>query len=336
VLNRLKYTLLIIALTFCLSSFFSAGQTHSAASLSGAEPDPSSLVPASHKEIGTIGSTPETKFDRLITFCMDPDGNLLACDGNALRIRKISPAGKTLAKWDLEFAPYAVHACPDGTAYVAGTGTIAHLDKKGDVLKRIQSDGENFPSGRPSGVAVTKKNVFLAVGSGWSLRSKSTIIRFDRNLGNPKIIAEGLRGCCQRLDLVANDSNLYVAENSRYRVLKCDRNGKVLSDWGSKDRTRIEGFGSCCNPMNLCFGANGDLYTAESGLGRIKRYTPDGKFLGLVGYVGVDRFNRAGRLAASCSNISIAISNDASRVYVLDYMNNIIRVMAKQDAKPTD
>jgi hypothetical protein len=83
--------------------------------------------------------------------------------------------------------------------------------------------------------------------------------------------------------------------------------------------------------MNLCFGPEGELYTAESGLGRIKRYTPDGKFLGLVGYAGVERFNRRGRLAASCSNITVAVDEDASRIYVLDFKNNIIRILAQTD-----
>jgi sugar lactone lactonase YvrE len=133
------------------------------------------------------------------------------------------------------------------------------------------------------------------------------------------------------LDIVAKDDVLYVAENSRYRVLRCDRQGKILSKWGNRDRKNIEGFGSCCNPMNLCFGPEGELYTAESGLGRIKRYTPDGKFLGLVGYVGVERFNRRGRLAASCSNITIALSKDTSRIYILDFKKNIIRVLTQTD-----
>ena len=70
--------------------------------------------------------------------------------------------------------------------------------------------------------------------------------------------------------------------------------------------------------MNLCFDAGGLLYTSESGMGRVKRYTSDGKFVDLVGYVGTDRFwNRSG-LASSCSNIAIAATPDGERVYVMD------------------
>jgi len=301
----------------------------------GAQSQPQAETPASHKEIESIGSTPETKFRKLVTFCLDKSGNLLACDAGAESIRKIGPDGKTLGEWELDFTPYAVDASRDGAVYVAGQGLVAKLNGKGDLIKEIRSDGENFPSGKPSGITTTEEDVFIGVGSGWSLRSKSSIVRFDRNLEAPKVIAEDLRGCCQRLDLAAKDKVVYIAENTRYRVVRCDRDGKILSTWGSKSRIDIEGFGSCCNPMNLCFGPKGELYTAESGLGRIKRYTPEGKYLGLVGYVGTDRFNRAGRFAASCSNITVAVNKDASRIYVLDFKNNMIRVMAKADVQAT-
>lgn len=270
---------------------------------------------------------------------MDKEGNLLACDAKANEIRKLNPVGMTLASWKLEFAPYAIHACPDGTIYVAGQGKVAKLDKTGKMLKTVEVDGANLPAGKASGITATKRDVFVCIGSSGTLRSRSCIVRFDRELSDPNIIAEDLHGCCQRLDILSKDGVLYVAENARHRVLKCDRNGEILSKWGNRDRRDIEGFGSCCNPMNLCFGPKGELYTAEAGLGRIKRYSLDGKFIELVGYVGVDRFNRATRLARSCSNITIAINKDASRIYVLDFKNNFIRVMeganTDADAEPS-
>jgi hypothetical protein len=113
-------------------------------------------------------------------------------------------------------------------------------------------------------------------------------------------------------------------------VVRYDAEGKALSNWGEKSRTGMEGFGSCCNPMNICFGPGGELYTAESGLGRVKRYSPDGKFLGLIGQIGVLRFTRAGRTASSCSNITVAVTKDANRVFVQDVSRNIIRVLLKK------
>ena len=48
--------------------------------------------------------------------------------------------------------------------------------------------------------------------------------------------------------------------------------GKVLGAWGKHDPKDMGGFGACCNPMSLCLGPGGALYTAEAGLGRINRY----------------------------------------------------------------
>ena len=109
-----------------------------------------------------------------------------------------------------------------------------------------------------------------------------------------------------------------------------DRTGKILNKWGERDRVGLEGFGSCCNPMNIAFDGSGVLYTAESGLGRVKKYSVDGKYLGLVGYIGVERFSNAGRMAASCSNIAIASTPDGKFVYVADIKEQKIRVLRRK------
>lgn len=289
-----------------------------------------------HKEIGAIGRDAGVKFKKLASFTMDSKGNLLCCDEAGSAIKVVSQKGKLLATWKLKFRPRGIAVAKDGTIYVGGRGQVAKLNSKGKVLKTVKA-GEKFPEASVSGMAVNEKDLFVAFGTKGSTRSRSVIVRFDRNLDKATEIAKGLRGCCRRLDMLLKDGVLYVAENGAHRVVKFDREGKVLSKWGRRDRKDISGFGSCCNPMNLYFGPGGELYTAESGLGRIKRYTADGKYLGLVGYVDTNRFTRASRLAASCSNISLRMNEDASRIFVLDYKNSLIRVLLrsnKANAKP--
>lgn len=186
---------------------------------------------------------------------------------------------------------------------------------------------------RISGIAVTDSDVFVAFGSGWSLGSKSKLYRFDLELQNPKALAEGLRGCCQRCDIKSRAGVVYLAENSAHRVVLYDRDGTVLKKWGERGRDDLKTFGACCNPMNICFDGQGVLYTSESGLGRVKRYTADGEFIDLVGYVGTERFWHGSGLAASCSNMAIAVTSDGRRVYVMDYKNNRIRVLDRKAAE---
>ena len=109
-----------------------------------------------------------------------------------------------------------------------------------------------------------------------------------------------------------------------------DADGKQQATFGGRSRKGLEGFGACCNPMNLCFDASGSLYTSESGLGRLKRYSTDGEMLDLVGYVGVTRFTAASGLAASCSNMAIDVTPDGHRIYVMDYKQNRIRVLERK------
>jgi len=283
-----------------------------------------------HTEVASLGGTPELSFGQLSNLCMAPNGDLLACDAKSQEVKVLSQQGKLIATWKLEFAPYAIHACKDGTVYVAGEGALAKLDRKGKVLKALDGEGVEYLKGRASGLTASEKDVFVALGSAGTLKSVSVLVRFDRELNEAKPIASGLRGCCRRLDLLAHDGTLHVAENAKHRVVQYDRDGKILSKWGKRSRTDIDGFGSCCNPMNLCLGSDGVLYTAESGLGRIKRYSLDGKYLGLVGYVGTDRFSKAGKFAISCSSIALAVSGDGSRVFVQDFKNGIIRVLEER------
>jgi len=293
---------------------------------------------ASHRELKPL----DIPFGAITALHLHPDGDLLATDGQARQIKIISPAGKQVGSIELDFAPEALDVSADGTLFCGGQGRLAKLTKNGRVLKIVDVPGatdsqvdettrrraRDRPT-RISGIAATDRHVFVAFGSGWSLGSKSRLFRFDLDWENAKLLAEGLRGCCQRCDLAAHNGVLYLAENAAHRVVAYDRDGTILNKWGTQSRLALEGFGSCCNPMNLCFDGEGVLYTAESGLGRVKRYTSDGRFLGLVGYIGVERFSLAGDLAASCSNIAIAVTPDGGRVYVMDFKNNQVRILEK-------
>lgn len=110
---------------------------------------------------------------------------------------------------------------------------------------------------------------------------------------------------------------MYWPTNARKRVVGYDRDGKELAAWGNNDRKAIDGFGSCCNPMCIRFGADGTVYTSESNLGHVKRFTPDGKFLGLVGTV---------EIVPGCKHVPIGIA-DNGRVYMLDQTRSHVIVM---------
>jgi len=269
---------------------------------------------ATHKELAAIKLKGEEQFEQLRALCVNADGNLLACDTAKSVIRVISPEGKLVATWKPEMMPEAVAALPDGTVFAAGEGKLAKLDKAGAVVKKVDIGGK-----MTSALAASEKDVFASV---WA-DTGFTVVRFNHELGGRKKIVDSLRGCCGTLDLATYQGDVYVAENARHQVVRYDRDGKVVAKWGQSDGTKIEAFASCCNPMNLCVTPTGEVITAESGPDRVKRYSGDGKYLGLVGWFAGGK---------SCRCVDIALSPDGQRVYVGDSTSNTIRVLASKGA----
>ena len=226
---------------------------------------------ATHRE----GTPVDVHFTRLSSICLAPNGNLLACDAAEKVIKVIAPDMSVTNTIALDFAPFAIDVAADGTIYCGGDGALAKFSASGELITSVappkgiaSTPAGRRKSNRPtrvSGLAVSEGDVFIAFGSGGSTGSRSKLFRMDRDFENPKMLREGLRGCCQRLDLAFRDGVLYVAENLAKRVLKLDRNGTALAKWGEGSRDAIEGFGSCCNPMNLFIAPDGTITSVHSG-----------------------------------------------------------------------
>ncbi|MBW3598873.1 MAG: hypothetical protein KY475_16565 [Planctomycetes bacterium] len=176
---------------------------------------------------------------------------------------------------------------------------------------------------RVSSISADDEHVYIAAPSitGYTFE----VWKMGSDFAGGEVIVSDLRGCCGQMDVQACSSGVYVAENARHRVACFKPDGEVLTAWGERDRTGAGGFTSCCNPMNVCFNAAGDVFTAESTTGRIKRFGPDGEFKEFIGDV---------KLVPGCKNVSIAVSGDNERVYMLDITRNHIVLMTRKAAPP--
>ena len=90
------------------------------------------------------------------------------------------------ATWKLSFAPHRISCAADGTLYVAGDALLAKLDHAGAVVAKAGTDNGALPNARVSGIAATRNHVLASLGTGWSQRPFANVIRFDRDLKNPK------------------------------------------------------------------------------------------------------------------------------------------------------
>jgi hypothetical protein len=187
-----------------------------------------------------------------------------------------------------------------------------------EIAKRVQSLIDRKT--RVSSISATADAVYIAcqMSKGYGFE----VWKMDRDFAAGESIVKSLRGCCGQMDVRARGTELFVAENSRHRVCRYDNSGKMIVSWGKSSRQGIEGFGSCCNPMNVCFGPDDRVYTAESTSGRIKCYRPDGTLVELVGKV---------KIVPGCKNVAIDATQDGSRVYMLDITRSHIVVMERTE-----
>lgn len=303
------------------------------------------------EEVGLIQVGDASKPGSLKNFCLNAEGNILACYGDSIRV--YSPAGKLLNTLSLEIKPGAICVAKDGSIFAAGDGRVLKLDSAGKVLASAASPVANEPvvitkeleemlkqSGRPlkeeielmraslerrradvTGLAVTERDVFMAVGAPDDFTYR--VYRFDHALQNPKKVVEKLRGCCSQMDIQAHDGNLWIPHNARHAVESRDREGKQLSKFGNAGKVKASDFGGCCEPKNMRVLPNGDILAAESGPPTcIKRFSSDGKFLGVVAVVPDSK--------GDCVRVTVALSPDGKRYYMLDTTRDAIRVFGSK------
>ncbi len=258
---------------------------------------------------GAVGATSETRCKSLSNYCLDPAGQFLACDEQDKCIRVLSADDKLVKKMKLDFGPQAIACADDGSIIIAGSGKIVRLDADGKVIKTASLPGNGRSA---TAVATMGKDVFVCASS----KSGYTIYRINEELGDSAPIIKGLRGCCGQMDFKTHDGVIYVAANCDFKVKKFDRTGKLLGEFGKHTGKSEESFGGCCEPKNVTFDKDGNVLVSESSDCCVKKFTPDGKYLGYLGAVSD---------ITGCVRVTIALSKDEKNIYMLDTDHNIIR-----------
>jgi hypothetical protein len=227
------------------------------------------------------------------------------------KILRLDQAGKVVASAASPVAGEPVVITEDMEKLLKENNQATDAERK-KMKARLEKRRADF-----TGIAVTDQDVFVCVPAPSDFTYR--VYRFDHDLKNPKLIVEKLRGCCGQMDIQAADGNLWIPHNARHRVECRNREGKELSQFGKRGRIKPEQFGGCCEPKNLRFTRAGEILAAESGPPTcIKRFSKDGKFLGVVGLVPDSR--------GDCVRSTVEVSPDGKRFYLLDTTKDAIRV----------
>ncbi len=198
-----------------------------------------------------------------------------------------------------------------------------------DNLKKYEESAEIDPEkimNSGSGVraiAATEDAVFVACNSleGYGYE----VWKAKPDLSEPSLILTGLSGCCGQFDLQANKEFLVLAENTKFQVGLLDHEGKRLSSFGKSNRMGGDGFGSCCNPMNVRCCENGDILTAESSIGTIKRFNASGDLVGVIGKA---------KIGGGCKHVALGFDQTRNRYYLQYQDKNAICVLVPNAEAP--
>jgi hypothetical protein len=156
---------------------------------------------------------------------------------------------------------------------------------------------------RSTGIASNSKDLFVCTsGKNYSYE----VWRMDHDFKSPEKVVKSLSGCCGQCDIQCDEKNLVVAANTEFAVQFRTREGKRVSKFGQ--RGGQEGFGSCCNPMNVKVLSNGDVLTAESSIGWIKRFNREGELEAVIGKA---------KIGGGCKHVPIGFNAELDRYYML-------------------
>jgi sugar lactone lactonase YvrE len=161
---------------------------------------------------------------------------------------------------------------------------IMKFDDTGKVVKSFGGGMINYSHG----LHVDKdNNIWVSDGRTMNNGKGHTVFKFDQNgkvlmtLGKPGVAGTGRDTFSEPSDiLVAPNGDIFIADGhggpqSNHRMVKFDKDGKFIKEWGKKGT----GPGEFNVPHNLAMDSAGRLFVADRGNNRIQVFDQDGKYL---------------------------------------------------------
>ncbi len=273
--------------------------------------------------IGTAdGSGVAASFEEVMAMASDPQGNVYALDGGA--IRKVTSAGvvTTLAGSQLitgsadgmgsaaSFnSPLGIAIDGNGNLFVADTDNckIRKVNQSGTVSTFVGSAGCGHVDGPaslaqfngPTGIAFDSAGALYVAEAGYvrkidALGNVTTLAGagINQSLANGTGSAAGLSDFPGGI-AVDTAGNVYVSELYADDIRKISPAGVVTSFAGALPAQNAEATGgsadgngiaaSFSTPMGMAFDGKGNLYVADSANSTIRKITPDGTVSTIVG-----------------------------------------------------
>ena len=279
---------------------------------------------------------------------VDSFGNLYVADHSNNRVRRVGADGViTTVAGSLNF-PVGVALDTSGGLYLADTGSnrVRRLDAKG-LITTVAGGGSGGDGGAATNASL-KQPYGLAVSASGNLYiadyGNNRIRRVDANgiittvAGNGSFGFSGDGGPATNASLggpasVGLDAfgNLYIADNSNYRVRRVATNG-VIATVAGNELGGYSGDGgaataaSLLSPSGLALDAFGNLYIADSGNNRVREMDTNGIITTVAGVGSAGFFGDGGAATSAGLRGPIGVALDApGNLYIADLANSRVR-----------
>jgi len=272
-----------------------------------------------------------------------PEDRVYVAGDEAIHVFEASGALRT--KIALEGGPTCVavggaeHAFP-GRVYAGVGRTVEVREPDGQPVATWEVPGDKV---QLTSIALAEDDVFVANCAG------RIVLRFDTagelvgRIGE-RDPARGVPGFVipsPFFDVAVRDDVLWAVNPGARRLEAYSFEGRLDLYWGESS-VGVEGFFGCCNPANFALLPDGSFVTAEKGLLRVKVYTEDGQFDGVV--AGPEQLGAAkgpntapqteGRFDHEMKAVDVA-ADAQSRILILDPARASVRIF-ERGAPATD
>jgi hypothetical protein len=272
----------------------------------------------------------KTEFLQVRGVAVGPGDQIYVSGDSEVRVYENS--GRLLRKTPTSAATHAIAVDKTGDIYVAEADHFVVLDVDGKA--KITSDkadkGADFTS-----IVVTDDAVYVGdAGNRVILKygKDGKLVKRIRKLDAAGQI-DGVLMPSAHFDVaVGSDGLIRANDPGRLKVDVYTAEGELLMSWGVAS-LKTHGFCGCCNPTELALLPDGGVVTAEKGLPRVKVYSSEGAFIGVV--AGHESFPDGRCPLPDCSKgMSLDLAVDgAGRVLVLDPASGDVRIYVKKEAE---
>ncbi len=271
---------------------------------------------------------------------VDASKNLLICDTDNQRIRKVSAGTSmisTIAGTNSQSYlnhPEGINLDGKGNLYIADTGndTAKQLNLVSDVVNSLMQ----FPY-LPEGIAADANgNVYIS-SRDWFLYKLAANGQYSPVAGTGTNGYSGDNGRAAsatlgRVTSVAVDAagNVYIADDQYYRIRKIDTSGNItlIAGAGSQGATGDGGKATAAgmDPFDIALDKSGNIYVADLINHRIRKLSPGGNISTVAGTGAPGFSGDNGPATAATLNYPSGVAVDtAGNLYIADSANGLVR-----------